>query len=79
MAIHGRIEYVTGDNGLYYVGNGTDDNELLGLTATVDYSLWENVITRVEGRWDQQLDDNGDQYGSGDDVFTLTLNAIYSF
>jgi len=79
MALHGRIEYVTGDNGLYYVGNGSDDNELLGLTATVDYSLWDNVITRLEGRWDQQLDDNGDVYGAGDDVFTLTLNAIYNF
>jgi len=78
MALHGRAEYVTGDNGLYY-GGGTDDNELLGLTATIDYSLWDNVITRLEGRWDQQLDDNADAYGNGDDVFTLTLNAIYNF
>jgi len=80
MAVHGRVEYVDGDNGLYYAG-GTYDNELLGLTATLDYSLWDNVITRLEGRWDQQLDNNANAYdgGSSDDVFTLTLNAIYNF
>jgi len=78
LAVHGRIEYLTGDAGLLGYG-GADDEELLGLTATLDYSLWDNVITRLEGRWDQQLDDNPDAYGSGDDVFTLTLNAIYNF
>ena len=77
MAVHGRVEYVSGDAGLYY--GGPDDNELLGLTATIDYNLWDNVTTRVEGRWDQQLDDNPNAYGGGDDVFTLTLNAIYNF
>ncbi|MBT5925993.1 MAG: outer membrane beta-barrel protein, partial [Verrucomicrobia bacterium] len=76
MTVHGRVEYVEGDAGLYY---GGDDNELLGLTATLDYSLWENVITRLEGRWDQQLDDAPAAYGSSDDIFTLTLNAIYNF
>lgn len=76
MTVHGRVEYVDGDAGLYY---GGDDNELLGLTATLDYSLWDNVITRLEGRWDQQLDDAPDAYGSSDDIFTLTLNAIYNF
>ena len=76
LTVHGRVEYVDGDAGLYY---GSDDNELLGLTATLDYSLWDNVITRLEGRWDQQLDDAPDAYGSSDDIFTLTLNAIYNF
>jgi hypothetical protein len=78
LAVHGRIEYLSGDAGLLGYG-AADDEELLGLTATLDYSLWDNVITRLEGRWDQQLDDNPDAYGSGDDVFTLTLNAIYNF
>ncbi len=81
MTVHGRVEYVDGDNGLYGAayGAGTDDTELLGLTATLDYSLWDNVITRLEGRWDQQLDNNADSYGSSDEIFTLTLNAIYNF
>ena len=78
LAVHGRVEYLSGDAGLLGYG-GVDDEELLALTATFDYSLWDNVITRLEGRWDQQLDDNPDAYGSGDDVFTLTLNAIYNF
>jgi len=98
LALHGRIEYVSGDSGLYdYYGDDgsmntaglyTDWNqELLGLTATLDYNLWDNVISRLEARWDQQMDDNPDAFrspggatvGSTDDIFTLTMNVIYNF
>jgi len=56
-----------------------NDVEILSLTATVQYDLWENVLTRVEARYDQQVDDNADNFSGDDDVFTLTLNAVYSF
>jgi hypothetical protein len=56
-----------------------NDVEMLSLTATVQYDLWENVLTRVEARYDQQVDDNADNFAGDDDVFTLTLNAVYSF
>jgi hypothetical protein len=57
MSLHGRAETIReqGDT------PGTD-NEAYALTGTVQYNLWENVISRVEVRWD-----HGDQdsYGSG--------------
>jgi hypothetical protein len=87
MSLHGRIEYLDGDNGVLLndadgnplITNG-DDDEMLALTATVQYNLWENVLTRAELRWDSQ--ESGDEgiYDDGsDDNLTFTLNAIYSF
>jgi hypothetical protein len=51
---------------------------MLSLTGTVQYDLWENVLTRAEVRWDSQEDGDG-LYGGDDDILTFTLNAIYSF
>jgi len=82
MTLNGRIEYLDGDNGiLINAANGATavDSELLSLTGTVQYDLWDNVLTRAEVRWDSQQDGDG-QYGGGDDdIITFTLNAIYSF
>ena len=55
------------------------DNELLALTATVQYDLWENVLTRAEVRYDSEVGDAGDIYGDDDEILTFTLNAVYSF
>jgi len=70
MAVHGRIDWLDQD--------ATGD-EYLALTGTVDYALWDNVLTRLEGRWDSLEDGTGAGNGFGDDIFTLTLNAIYQF
>ena len=56
-----------------------------GLTGTIDYSLWANVISRVEVRWDHSLSADRPYGGTSDDpgglknVVTLALNVIYSF
>ena len=56
------------------------DDEMLSLTGTVQYDLWENVLTRAEVRWDSQVGDGEGLYDDGgDDVLTFTLNAVYSF
>ena len=83
MSLHGRIEYLDGDHGVLInavdsAGNAADD-EMLALTATVQYDLWENVLTRAEVRWDNQVGDGDGLYQGDDDVLTFTLNAIYSF
>jgi hypothetical protein len=54
------------------------DSEMLSLTGTVQYDLWDNVLTRAEVRWDSQEDGDGLD-GGDDDILTFTLNAIYSF
>ena len=81
MSVNGRIEYLDGDQGVLFNAsrNGVAvDSEMLSLTGTVQYDLWENVLTRAEVRWDSQEDGDG-LYGGDDDILTFTLNAIYSF
>jgi hypothetical protein len=70
-------------NGGFIAANSwtnNEDDEMLSLTATVQYDLWENVLTRAEVRYDQQVGDGEALYDDGgDDVLTFTLNAVYSF
>jgi hypothetical protein len=56
------------------------DNEAYALTGTVQYDLWENVISRLEMRWD-----HGDQPSYGDaanlqrNAVMVAANIIYKF
>jgi Putative beta-barrel porin-2, OmpL-like. bbp2 len=88
MKLSARGEWTQGSNGTYYfspLGAGSNaQNELIGLTLTLDYALWSSLITRVEGRWDRSL--NGDRpyvdadpLGGDRNVFTIALNTIYRF
>jgi hypothetical protein len=57
-------------------------DEFLGVTATLDYALWQNVITRLEYRWDHDLGQNGGQHfgqGTRDNDHLVALNVIYKF
>jgi hypothetical protein len=92
MSLHGRIEYLDADHGVLINSTAADRrtgaavgarrdvaDEMLSLTATVQYDLWENVLTRAEVRWDNQVGDGEGIYDGDDDILTFTLNAIYSF
>lgn len=54
LSFHGRGEYLVGEG-----NTGSDDLEVMALTGTVQYDLWENVISRLEIRWDRALDSSG--------------------
>jgi hypothetical protein len=73
-----RADYTQSTGGVYY-GGPAKRNELGAITATLDYNLWENVLTRLEGRYDRAL--NGDRpFGLTDEgAFTVALNAVYKF
>jgi len=81
-----RGEYVdASDLGLFTdnnTGNGSKGEEL---TATVEYDLWANVVTRAEFRWDHAEHGNGfglapaGSNNFADDYFTIALNVIYKF
>jgi hypothetical protein len=77
----GRVEYATGTAGTWYATGGTgNNNELLGVTATIDYSIWANVITRLEFRWDHDLSGTGVfNTGDAENATSLALNVIYNF
>jgi hypothetical protein len=69
----------TGFGALPSVYGGTDG---MGeeITATVQYNLWANVISRAEFRWDH-ADDGGAFSNShkSSDSFLLAANLIYTF
>ena len=82
MSLQGRAELLDGDHAvlLQSLDNGAPvDDEMLSLTATVQYDLWDNVLTRAEIRWDEQQGDGEGLFDGDDDILTFTLNAIYSF
>ena len=84
LGVHGRVDYATSDGGVFgSMAPAGDDEELLAFTATLDYSLWDNVISRVEARYDLNLDD-GEGFGTvngemEDDNIWFALNVIYVF
>ena len=64
----------------------TNPDRALALTATAQYDLWKNVISRVELRWDHSL--SGQKTWGGSDTSTdasrknewmLAANVIYKF
>lgn len=75
MSLHGRAETIR-EQGT----TPANDNEAYALTGTVQYDLWENVISRLEIRWD-----HGDQpsYGSLGNLqrnaVMVAANLIYKF
>ncbi|MDE3066168.1 MAG: outer membrane beta-barrel protein [Verrucomicrobiota bacterium] len=84
LSLNLRGEYVSSDgSGLYdtaaHPGNAAEE-----LTATAQYNLWANVISRLEFRWDHV--EHGNAFGANsagaafrDNDFLLALNLIYQF
>lgn len=85
LKINTRIDYGFGDNGQYYAAKAGTDNKLASLTVTADYTLWKNVISRLEGRVDSALTGGpafgGTVSGTPKDrtATSLTANFIYQF
>jgi hypothetical protein len=96
LSLNLRAEYYAGEplnaSGAYYTitpanptFNGvaqTGYQQAQEFTATVQYALWANVLTRVEFRWDHVCHDNGYITPAGSDMqnaFLLAAQAIYTF
>jgi len=96
LSLHLRTEYLT-DRGNQQFFDGSASQGLaalspqtLAITATAQYDLWKNVISRLELRWDHSLND-ADVFGGTANVNTeggnpslsnawlLALNVIYKF
>ena len=82
-----RGEYATGSAGTWAAKpvGGPDKEEFLGVTASLDYNLWANVLTRIEFRWDQDLGNGTPAFGgqtAGDEeenAYIIGLNVLYKF
>ncbi len=77
LGINTRIDYLDQGNA-NGGGAGVDGGEFLGTTVTLDYALWQNVVTRGEWRWDKDLDGAGFG-GARSNNHLLLLNVIYNF
>ena len=73
-----REEWATSSGG--YFGGGNDE-KFFGSTLTLDYSLWANVVTRAEFRWDHAANGASAIFGTGAqrNDYSLALNVIYKF
>jgi hypothetical protein len=89
-----RFEYASGTAGNSIFGsrgsfgsakplNGPNNEEFLGVTATAGYQLWQNVLSRLEFRWDHDLSGGPPVFGSAAhprrNSYTLALNVVYMF
>ena len=67
-------------HGNAFIVVGGKRKDLYSVTATADYSLWKNVVTRGEVRWDSA---SSKPYGSPaadeKNLLTVALNVIYVF
>ena len=83
MGVASRIEYINTSSNLT---GFADDSELFTLTGTLDKTLAEGLVTRVELRYDTFLDDNGqgftlngDAAGTNDDQLVALWQMYYEF
>jgi len=82
LSFHGRGEYLWRDG----VTAGGFPTKIMGLTGTVQFDLWKNVLSRLELRWDHAADGNEAYGGEGTvatpnrkNAYLLAANVIYKF
>jgi hypothetical protein len=71
-----RGEYVDGQNFDYFYGRNGKGEEI---TATVEYDLWANVVSRLEFRWDHC--EAGREFNANytESAYLVALNLVYKF
>ena len=80
MGISTRIEYIWTEDDL----TGGDDGELLTLTGTIDKTLAEGLVGRLELRYDTAIEEGGfalrgDAVGTNDDSLVALWQMYYEF
>jgi hypothetical protein len=82
LSFNGRAEYAHSD----YNQSASNSSEFSSyesmndaeeITATVEYDLWVNVVSRVEARYDHDNSYRGD--GDHEDALGLYANVIYKW
>ena len=80
LSLNGRYEHLEANVDRSIAGTALDE-----FTATAQYNLWANVLSRVEFRWDHSehfTPYDSRAYGSAgihDNAYMLALNLIYQF
>jgi hypothetical protein len=58
LDLSGRFEYLNDKHNTTAVGVSSPSADGIGVTATVDYAMWANVLSRLELRWDHLSNKN---------------------
>ncbi|MPM94570.1 hypothetical protein SDC9_141716 [bioreactor metagenome] len=81
LTLFGRGEYAQADTAGFFLAE-----EVFSATATLQYDLWANVLSRLEFRWDHAADGsepyggrNPGDLGSKKNSFILLANLVYKF
>lgn len=79
LSINGRAEYFHQDfrEVSDFFGDSEFHSDGYEFTATVEYDMWANVVSRVEARFDHDNDFRGD--GDHQDTLGFYANIIYKF
>jgi len=79
LSFHGRVEYLRdrGDQKFFADDVGpTNPDKTLGVTGTIQYDLWKNVLSRLEVRWDKSLTGTGVWGGTSSDALGDHKNEV---
>jgi hypothetical protein len=89
LSLHGRIEYLRdrGEQKFFVDSVGpTNPDRTMGVTGTIQYDLWKNVISRLEIRWDKSLTGTGvwggtdpEELGTLRNEVMMLANITYKF
>lgn len=90
LSLHGRAEYAKFSNESVRSAGGAQGGlaeKIFALTGTIQYDLWQNVLSRLEVRWDHQAGGHtgeafgGNTVGSGrkKNPVLIAANVIYKF
>jgi len=89
LSVHLRAEYMWMEGGTAAkladpTGSGTSvptglADRIFDLTATVQYDLWKNVLSRLEARWDHAADGSAPFNNANHNAFLVAANLIYKF
>jgi len=86
LSLHGRAEYLDDQADFFANGISGTGFKVWAFTATAQYDLWKNVLSRLEVRWDHS--DSGKLFGSNSsfgsaptrkNALLVALNVIYKF
>jgi hypothetical protein len=81
MGVSSRFEYVETEDTLVSSTPGTDDSEVISLTGTLDKTLAEGLVGKLELRWDTELGDAsaGRFAGGRNDQLVAVAQMYYEF
>jgi len=89
LTLNSRAEYAHGSAFDYLLAGGfvPQEAKVIALTETIQYQLWDNVISRLEVRWDTSAD-GSPHFGANkpgtftptkNNDITIAANIIYKF